>query len=229
MKLEVLADAAAAAARAAEFIAAEARDAVRARGVFSLAVSGGSTPWLMLRELARLDLPWQAVQLFQVDERIAPAGDTERNLTHIGDTLLKRAPLPAAQVHAMRGQRRRPGGRRRTLCADAAAHRRQPGRARPGAPGAGLDGHTASLVPGDAVLGVTDADVALTASYMGRRRMTLTYPMLNRARHVLWLATGADKRAMVTRLRAGDAAIPAGRVDARHARLFTDRAAVLPA
>ena len=66
-----------------------------------LAVSGGSTPWLMLRELARLDLPWQAVQLFQVDERIAPAGDTERNLTHIGDTLLKRAPLPAAQVHAM--------------------------------------------------------------------------------------------------------------------------------
>jgi 6-phosphogluconolactonase len=229
MKLEVLADAAAAAARAAEFIAAEARDAVRARGVFSLAVSGGSTPWLMLRELARLDLPWQAVQLFQVDERIAPAGDTERNLTHIGDTLLKRAPLPAAQVHAM-------------LVNDAdleaaAARYAQMLQRIAGSPavldlvhlGLGPDGHTASLVPGDAVLGVTDADVALTASYMGRRRMTLTYPMLNRARHVLWLATGADKRAMVTRLRAGDAAIPAGRVDARHARLFTDRAAVPPA
>lgn len=229
MKLEVLADAAAAAARAAEFIAAEARDAVRARGVFSLAVSGGSTPWLMLRELARLDLPWQAVQLFQVDERIAPAGDTERNLTHIGDTLLQRAPLPAAQVHAMP-----------VNDADleaAAARYAQLLQRIAGSPavldlvhlGLGPDGHTASLVPGDAVLGVTDADVALTAAYMGRRRMTLTYPMLNRARHVLWLATGADKRAMVTRLRAGDAAIPAGRVDARHARLFTDRAAVPPA
>ena len=229
MKLEVLADAAAAAARAAEFIAGEARDAVRARGVFSLAVSGGSTPWLMLRELARLDLPWQAVQLFQVDERIAPAGDTERNLTHIGDTLLQRAPLPAAQVHAMP-----------VSDADleaAAARYAQLLQRIAGSPavldlvhlGLGPDGHTASLVPGDAVLGVTDADVALTASYMGRRRMTLTYPMLNRARHVLWLATGADKRAMVTRLRAGDAAIPAGRVDARHARLFTDRAAVPPA
>lgn len=228
MKVEVLADAAAAAACAAEFIAAEAREAVRARGVFTLAVSGGSTPWLMLRELTRLDLPWQATQLFQVDERIAPAGDAERNLTHIVDTLLKRVPLPAAQVHAMPVNE---------ADLDAAAARyAQLLRQVAGRPavldlvhlGLGPDGHTASLVPGDAVLGVADADVALTALYKGRRRMTLTFPILNRARHVLWLATGADKREMVTRLGAGDAAIPAGRVDARHARLFTDRAAVPP-
>jgi 6-phosphogluconolactonase len=229
LKLEVLADAAAAAERAAQFIASEARDAVRARGVFSLAVSGGSTPWLMLRALAALDLPWHAMQLFQVDERIAAAGDAERNLTHIGANLLAHAPLPAAQVHAMPvndADLEAAAARYAQLLQHVAG---QPAVLDLVHLGLGSDGHTASLVPGDAVLGVTDSDVALTAPYMGRRRMTLTYPVLNRARRVLWLATGADKREMVARLRAGDAAIPAGRVDARHARLFTDRAAMPPA
>ena len=78
--------------------------------------------------------------------------------------------------------------------------------------GLGPDGHTASLVPGDPVLNVTDADVALTGLYQGRRRMTLTYPILNRSRRVLWLVTGTDKAEMVSRLRAGDTSIPAGRV-----------------
>ncbi len=226
MKVEVLADAAAAAARAAAFIATEAREAVAARGVFSLAVSGGSTPWLMLHELARLDLPWQAVQLFQVDERIAPAGDTERNLTHIGQTLLAAAPLPASQVHAMPVNEA-------DLQAAAARYAQllQQIAGRPAVLdlvhlGLGGDGHTASLVPGDAVLGVADADVALTAPYMGRRRMTLTYPVLNRARRVLWLATGAEKRAMLLRLRAGDASIPAGRIAQQHALLIADHAAL---
>jgi 6-phosphogluconolactonase len=225
MQTEVLDNAAAAASRAAQFIATEAHHAVRARGHFLLAVSGGSTPWLMLRQLALLDLPWPAVQLFQVDERIAPAGSAERNLTHIGETLLAHAPLPAAQVHAMPVN---------DADLDAATGRYaqllQRFAGRPAVLdlvhlGLGGDGHTASLVPGDAVLGLSDADVALTAPYMGRRRMTLTYPVLKRARRVLWLATGAEKREMLERLYAGDASIPAGRVEQARALVIADRAA----
>lgn len=225
MKTEVLADAAAVAKRAARFIAAEARAAVRARSGFAFAVSGGHTPWQMLRLLAAEDLPWPQVHLFQVDERIAPDGDPDRNLTHIRESLLDRAPLPAAQVHAMPVE-----------AADPAAAARDYARVLEGIAGRppvldlvhlgiGPDGHTASLVPGDAVLGVTDAAVALTAPYMGRRRMTLTYPVLNAARCVLWLAAGSDKREMIARLRAADASIPAGRVAQRHATLMADRAA----
>jgi 6-phosphogluconolactonase len=91
--------------------------------------------------------------------------------------------------------------------------------------GLGSDGHTASLVPGDPVLGINDADVALTAPYQGRRRMTLTYPMLSRARRILWVVTGADKAAMLARLRAGDPGIPAGLVNRERALILADWAA----
>lgn len=225
MKSEILFDAAAVAARAAAFIAAEARSAVQARGRFAFAVSGGHTPWQMLRLLAAEDVPWPQVHLFQVDERVAPDGDPDRNLTHIRESLLDRTPLPAAQVHAMP-----------VNAADLSAAAREYERvlqSLAGTPpvldlvhlGIGPDGHTASLVPGDAALGVTDAAVALTAPYLGRRRMTLTYPVLNAARCVLWLATGGEKREMLARLRAADPSIPAGRVAQRHAVLLADRAA----
>jgi 6-phosphogluconolactonase len=92
--------------------------------------------------------------------------------------------------------------------------------------GLGPDGHTASLVPGDPVLDVTDADVAVTGrAYQGRRRMTLTYPMLNRSRRILWLVTGSEKVDMLARLRAGDRSIPAGRVSQDRALVLADRAA----
>ena len=91
--------------------------------------------------------------------------------------------------------------------------------------GLGDDGHTASLVPGDRVLGVTDRDVALTGEYMGRRRMTLTYPVLDRAREILWLVTGEDKADVVRLLRDHDGSIPAGRVSAERALLLADEAA----
>jgi len=226
MQIETLVDDTAVAQRAAGFIAQQARAAVQARGSFVFAVSGGRTPWQMLRLLASEYLPWQAVHLFQVDERIAPAGDADRNLTHIHETLLATAPLAAAHVHAMPVEAKD---------IDAAARQyAQTLHAIAGTPpvldlvhlGLGPDGHTASLVPGDAVLGVTDADVGLTAPYMGHRRMTLTFPVLNRARCVLWLATGAEKREMLARLLAADAAIPAGRVAQQHAIVLTDRAAI---
>jgi 6-phosphogluconolactonase len=226
MQIETLADAAAVAKRAAEFIAAEARAAVQARGRFAFAVSGGHTPWQMLRLLATEDVPWQSVHLFQVDERIAPAGDADRNLTHIHETLLASTPLPPANVHAMPVE---------ASDLEAAAHQyAQALNGIAGTPavldlvhlGLGPDGHTASLVPGDVVLAVADADVGLTAEYMGRRRMTLTYPILNRARRVLWLATGTEKRPMLARLQAADRSIPAGRVNQQAALLLADRAAM---
>jgi len=225
MRVDVLADADAVAARAAAFVAAEARVAVRSRGAFTLALSGGRTPWQMLRRLALEDVPWAKLHLFQVDERVAPAGDADRNLTHIAEALLAHVPLPPAQVHAMPVE---------AAALDAAARDYAATlRAVAGAPpvldlvhlGLGADGHTASLVPGDAVLGASGTDVALTAAYQGRRRMTLTYPLLGRARRILWLVTGGEKAAMLARLRAGDTSIPAGRVERSRAWLLADRAA----
>jgi len=225
VKVEILADADAVAARAAALIAADARAAVAARGRFAMAVSGGHTPWVMLRALANEDVPWRDVHVFQVDERVAPAGDPDRNLTHLRESLLSHAPLPPDQIHAMPVEAA-------DLEAAAAAYARTLEDV-VGAPpaldlahlGMGPDGHTASLVPGDPVCAVTDRDVALTGVYMGRRRMTLTYPALNRARRILWLMNGAEKAPMFPRLTSGDATIPAGRVRRDGALVLADRAA----
>ena len=226
MTIDVLEDADAVAKRAAAWIAAEAGAAVAARGRFAIAVSGGRTPWLMLRALAREDVPWAAVHLLQVDERATSAGDADRNLTHIQDTLLAHVPIPPEQVHAMPVE---------LPDLDAAArHYSDTMRLVAGDPpvldavhlGLGPDGHTASLVPGDAVLDVHDRDVAATGVYQGRRRLTLTYPALNRARRILWLVTGPDKVDALARLRRGDRSIPAGRIDQARATAIVDRAAL---
>jgi 6-phosphogluconolactonase len=225
MKLEVLADVESAAGRAAEMIAGEARAAVKARGRFTVAISGGRTPWMMLRALSTLDVPWKNVHVLQVDERIAPDGDADRNLTHLCASLLAQAQPGEAKIHAMPVEL--------PDLDEAVARYAQTLVEVAGSPpvldlvhlGLGPDGHTASLVPGDPVLGVTDADVALTRLYQGRRRMTLTYPALNRARRVLWLITGEEKAAMLVRLRRGDPAIPAGRVRQDQAVVLADRAA----
>jgi 6-phosphogluconolactonase len=225
MKLEVLADADAVARKAAALIAAEAREAVVARGRFVFAVSGGRTPWLMLRALAGEKVPWEQVEVVQVDERVAPAGHSDRNLTHLRDSLLTRVPLRPEQIHAMPVEAP-------DLLASAAQYARTLQDLAGSPPvldlahlGLGPDGHTASLVPGDPVLDVADADVAITGAYQGRRRMTLTYPMLDRSRRILWLVTGSDKAGMLARLRAGDPTIPAGRVRQDQALVLADRAA----
>jgi 6-phosphogluconolactonase len=225
MELRVWADDAAVAQEAAQFIAAEARAAVAQRGRCCVAVSGGRTPWQMLRALADCDVPWNAVHLFQVDERVAPEGDPDRNYTHIRDTLLAHVAVPPANVHAMPVEAA-------DLDAAAAAYARMLATIA-GAPavldlvhlGLGPDGHTASLVPGDAVLDERRLDVALTAPYQGHRRMTLTYPILDRARCVLFVVTGAEKAPVVARLRRHDPGIPAGRVAASRTLIFADTAA----
>jgi 6-phosphogluconolactonase len=225
MKIQVLADADAVAQAAAKFIAAEARTAVTARGRFVVAVSGGRTPWQMLRALANETVPWKGVHVLQVDERVAPAGDPDRNLTHLRQSLLEHAPLPPEQIHAMPVE----GSDLEAAAASYARLLQQIA----GSPsvldlahlGLGPDGHTASLVPGDPVLAVTDRDVALTGNYQNHRRMTLTYPMLNRSRQILWLVTGPEKVEMFRRLRSGDVSIPACRIRRDVALVLADRAA----
>ena len=225
MTLEVLADPQATAERAAAIIAQDARAAVATRGKFTMAVSGGHTPWVMLRALANEEVPWASVQVFQVDERVAPAGDPDRNLTHLHESLLAHAPITREQIHAMAVEL--------PDLQAAASQYAETLRAIAGTPpvldlvhlGLGPDGHTASLVPGDPVLHLTDADVGVTGIYMGHRRMTLTYPILNRSRKILWLVTGAEKTAMLPRLRKGDVTIPAGRISRDQAVVLADRAA----
>src|SRR6201982_4277928 len=101
MQIEIHSDADAVALAAAKLIAKEARDAVATRGKFVMAVSGGKTPWAMLRHLAQQDVPWKDVHVFQVDERVAPEGDPDRNLTHLRESLLEHAPLRPEQIYAM--------------------------------------------------------------------------------------------------------------------------------
>src|SRR6266850_1936239 len=101
MNVEVFADADSVANEAAAIIAAEARAAITARGRFIMAVSGGHTPWLMLRALAGEEIPWPSVHVVQVDERVAPEGHPDRNLTHIRESLLDHVPLLDGQLHAM--------------------------------------------------------------------------------------------------------------------------------
>jgi 6-phosphogluconolactonase len=225
MKIETRPDADAVARAAAAFTVAEARAAVDARGRFIMAVSGGRTPWAMLRALANEPMPWPEVHVVQVDERIAPDGDAERNLMHLRESLLAHSPLAPDHVHAMPvewANLHKASERYGATLRDIA-----------GAPpvldlahlGLGPDGHTASLVPGDPVLDVTTADVAITGIYQGRRRMTLTYPMLNRSRRILWLVTGPEKADMLLRLGDGDRSIPAGRISREQAVVLADDAA----
>jgi 6-phosphogluconolactonase len=225
MNLEVFADDESAAQAAAKFIAAAAQASVAARGQFVMAVSGGHTPWIMLRALAQEKLPWENIQVVQVDERVAPAGNPDRNLTHLQESLLDHSPIPPGNIHPMPVEspdlEAAPGQYALTLQNLAAV----PPTLDLVHLGLGPDGHTASLVPGDPVLDVTETDVALTASYQGRRRMTLTYSVINRARQILWLVTGKEKIDALVRLRKGDTSIPAGRIRQDRAVIFADRAA----
>src|ERR1700682_6380740 len=169
MKLEVFKDTDSVARAAARTIAADARTAIAARGRFALAASGGHTPWIMLRALAEEDLPRAGVHVFQVDERLAPAGDPDRNLTHLRESLLQHAPLRPEQIHAMPVE----SADLETAAREYAALLQEIAGSPPVLDlvhlGLGPDGHTASLVPRDPVLDVQNADVALSGVYQGRR------------------------------------------------------------
>jgi 6-phosphogluconolactonase len=225
MKVEILPDEESLAKRAAEVIAADARAAVAARGRFVMAVSGGKSPWVMLADLANEDVPWANVHVFQIDERIAPAGDPDRNYMHLRSSLLAHAPIPPEQIYAMPVE-----SPDVEAAAKEYAHTLESVAGKPPVLdlahlGLGPDGHTASLIPGDPVLNVTDADVAITGVYQGRRRMTLTYPGINRARKIMWLVSGKDKVPALKKLLAADPSIPAGRISQTQALVLADRQA----
>jgi len=224
-RILIFADAAAVAREAARVIAAEARSAVAARGRFVMAMSGGRTPWEMLRALAGEDVPWDGVHVVQVDERIAPAGDPDRNLTHLRESLLEHSPLPPEHIHAMPVEEADLDAAARSYASTLEKIAGTPPVLDLAHLGLGPDGHTASLIPQDPVLNVTDLDVALTGIYQKRRRMTLTYPALNRSRRILWVVTGAEKAEMLVRLLDGDISIPAGRIGREQALVLADQLA----
>lgn len=194
-----------------------------ARGRFVFAVSGGQTPWLMLRFLAAEELPWPAIDIVQVDERVTPEGHPDRNLTHLRESL--RGFRAAERIHPMPVEV--------SDLFDGATEYAATLEKLAGSPpkldlvhlGLGADGHTASLVPNDPVIHFVAPDVAVTSPYQGRQRMTLTYPILNRARQVLWVVTGREKAPILRRLLDGDESIPAGGIRHEHGLILADEAA----
>jgi len=227
MRVTVAPSPAAAAAAAAATLAAEIAAAVKSRGVCSIALSGGQTPWQMLEALLSKPVSWGALHVFQVDERIVPFDDERRNARRIRELLVRPGALPAAQFHAMPVD-----GAALARCASdyseaLAQHAGTPPVLDVVQLGLGPDGHTASLVPDDPLLDLIDTDVGLSGVYQGARRLSLTFAALNRARCILWLVTGAAKAAILRRLVAGDATIPAGRVARTQATVIADAAAAV--
>jgi len=225
MQIKILPDPTSVASASAALVAERVLQSVAERGRFTIALSGGSTPWAMLAEIAKEDLPWDKVHVFQVDERVAPTGDKDRNLTHMYASLLDSTPIPPGQIYPMPVEDADldEGCRRYAVTLSRIV----------GNPtvidlihlGLGPDGHTASLIPEDKSLDVTDMDVASAGPYQERMRMTLTYPIINRAREIMWLLTGSGKTEMLNRMKAGDKSIPAGRVSQENAIVFADQAA----
>jgi 6-phosphogluconolactonase len=222
LETEVLPDPGAAAARGADIIAA--RIAAVAPGQrFAMAISGGASPWAMFAALStHPEIGWESVDIWQVDERIAPAGDSERSLTHQAENLPPQAfarvrPMPVDDL----------------VGADDAAMSAAADRYAATLPttfdlvhlGLGEDGHTASLLPGDGAADVRDKDVAITGEYNGRRRMTLTFPVLDHALFALWIVTGADKARVLRKFSDGDSMLPAAHVNARERVVIADVAA----
>jgi len=225
MKTEIFPSADQVAEGAAAYIEQLIRETLVRKKSFSMAISGGRTPWEMLKILSKAPLPWTRVNLFQVDERVAPDGHADRNLTQLfqvieGSPLVNRLrifPMPvmvedldaASQDYAKLIHEITEGEGLDLIHL-----------------GMGSDGHTASLVPGDGVLDLTDREVGCTEQlYQGRIRMTLTYPLLNSAKRILWIVTGAEKQEMVQRLLKQDPSIPAGAVNQANALLMADQAA----
>ena len=208
---------------AANYLEQKIKETIKEKGSFSMAVSGGKTPWEMLKLLANASLPWTRVNIFQVDEREAPDGHADRNLTQLFKTLEGSGIITKVNIFPMMVTAENLS----QACEDYAENIRTitgDGVLDLVHLGLGADGHTASLIPGDQVCEIVDKDVAMTfGPYQGRNRMTLTYPLINRAKEILWVITGDEKKDMVQRLIAKDPSIPAGKVNQEHAILITDQ------
>jgi len=226
MKIEILDNEDLVAQKAASIIAGEARNAAVLRGRFVIAVSGGRTPWKMIRALTDENVPWEKIHILQVDERLAPEGHTDRNMTHLLANLQGHSPVVTRQIYAMQVEDKDPEAAAARYALTISEVTGSSGIIDLIHLGLGSDGHTASLIPGDPVLDVTGRDVELTGFYQGRRRLTLTYPVINRARKLLWIITGSEKHEMLERLLDKDLSIPAGRIAQEHAMVLADKDAV---
>jgi 6-phosphogluconolactonase len=201
------------AALAAGVLAQALRARLETQDRVSFAVSGGSTPGPVFRALADLPIDWPRVDVYQVDERVAPEGDAARNLTGLRASLLDHVDAVAHPMPVEADE------------LDAAAHEyaaKLPPVLDVVHLGLGDDGHTASLVPDDPVLDVRGVSVAMTGPYRGHRRMTLTFTPLARANELVWIVAGRDKTPMTRRLLDADPRIPAGRLPQDRAILVTD-------
>lgn len=229
MNVEILADAETLARRAVDVLVSCAAVAIDERGLFVWAVSGGTTPRRMLELLSeRRDLDWSRTHLFQVDERLAPDGDPDRNATMLDEALL---------TENFRRLNKPAGLWLMPVTADdpiaAAADYAASLDSIAGSPvvfdliqlGMGSDGHTASLIPNDPILDVDEVDVALTNEYQGRRRMSLTWPVLDRAKELLWVVGGASKLEAVQQFLDNDPSIPATLPTQSRATVLLDLAA----
>jgi 6-phosphogluconolactonase len=226
MKTELFPTADQVAAGAAAYLEQEIRDALTHQKSFSLAISGGRTPWEMLKILSKADLPWKRVNLFQVDERVAPDGHADRNLTQLFQAIAGTPMVTQLRIFPMPvlAEDLEEGCREYTQVLDEITEGKGLDLIHLGL---GSDGHTASLVPGDGVMDVKDRLVACTQNtYQGRIRMTLTYPLLNAAKQLLWIVTGSEKQEMVKRLIQQDPSIPAGTIRQENALLMVDQAAM---
>ena len=218
-----------------EQVCALAADGRRVR----LALSGGKTPWAMLRVFVALDPPWQKLDLFQVDERFVPTTDPRSNAGQIAHILPAEAhfhPIPTDTAPTPEAAAREyENTLAQRLGSSSAGEQASLVSGFLGETGAdplfdivhlglGEDGHTASLVPGDSILTVRDRAVAATEKpYQGVRRVSLTYRALLRSGRLLWLVTGPNKKAILRRFLQGDPDLPAHRLLRAHDRLFTDR------
>ncbi len=215
-ELQVFGDAESLAAAAATYVANLSRADEIHNSVFTIAVSGGRSPWLMLSRLAQEDLPWGYWRVFQVDERVVAPDNDGRNLKHIEEALTATS-VPILPMEVDDPDLAAAAEHYADLLPDTfdLVHL-----------GLGPDGHCASLVPNDPVLNVTDRSVAVSGPYQGTMRLTLTFPALARTRQLLWLVSGEDKRDALAKLLAGDRSIPAGAVEAPASLVMADRAAM---
>lgn len=204
---------------AAGWMARRIRSAVRLRDVCRVAVSGGGTPALMLDAMATMDLPWKRVHLYQVDERVAPDGDADRNATQLVEHLVDRIEIPQRNVHLMpvtSSSLERACARYATSLGEAPldiVHL-----------GIGDDGHTASWPPGDPVID-SAAPVAMSDVYNGRVRMTLTPSVVNAARSRMMLSVGSGKAGPLAGWMLHRADLPVQRVRRTGTTLILDEAA----
>ncbi len=225
MDVRILEDAEAVAQEAAVFIASTLREVVAARGLATLALSGGRTPARMLALLADQSVPWLKVHLFQTDERRVASDDAARNARSLRHLLTERVPLPPQQAHWMPVELTDPEEACRSYQATLRAVAGSPPRLDLIHLGLGADGHTASLFPEDRTALDRGRDAAAVPAHGGWPRITLTAPVLEAARHLLWVVCGIDKRWALRALLRADPSTPAGRLPQERALLIADRTA----